>query len=140
MEAAGRAAMANTESRPVVIDGDVVTRPAAEGRGTVHNYLRHLRSKGLRCVPQPIGLNDGLETLHYLGGASGGEGWYHQHTEQGLVSAARLLRTIHDAGRDWSPPARAVWGALPVTGDDVVFATGTRARGTSCGEIKKLSG
>ena len=124
MEAVGRAASANTESRRVVVEGGVVTRPASEASGTVHDYLRHLRGKGLECVPEPIAVGDGVETLHYLGGASGGEGWYHQHTEQGLVSAARLLRTIHDAGRDWTPPADAVWGALPVTGGDVVFCHG----------------
>lgn len=124
MEAIARAALANTKSRPVVINGDVVTRPAYEATGTAHSYLRHLRGKGLHCVPKPIAIGDGVETLHYLDGASGGEGWYHQHTEQGLVSAARLLRVIHDAGRDWSPPAGAVWGGIPVTGDDVVFCHG----------------
>ena len=124
IEAAERAAGANAEFRPVMIDDDVVTRPASEVSETVHSYLAHLRGKGLGCVPEPITIRDGVETLHYLDGASGGDGWYHQHTEQGLVSAARLLRTIHDAGRDWTPPATAVWGALPVAGDDVVFCHG----------------
>jgi aminoglycoside phosphotransferase (APT) family kinase protein len=124
MEAASRAAVANTASRPVLIAGGVVTRPASAVTGTVHSYLRHLRAKGLRSVPQPIAVGDGLETLHHLDGASGGEGWHHQHSEQGLVSAARLLRTLHEAGRDWVPPAPAVWGAPPATGDDVVFCHG----------------
>jgi hypothetical protein len=124
MEAVGRATLANARSRPVVVDGDLVTRPASEASDTVFSYLRHLRDKGLRCVPEPIALGDEVETLRYLEGDSGGEGWYHQHTEQGLVSAARLLRTIHDAGRDWRPPAGAVWGALPVLGDDLVFCHG----------------
>ena len=124
MAAVARAVEANTAARPVVIDGGVVTRPASEASGTVHSFLRHLRGQGLRCVPEPIAIRDGVETLHHLDGASGGEGWYHQHTEQGLVSAARLLRLIHDAGRDWSPPTGAVWGASPVTGDDVVFCHG----------------
>lgn len=124
MEVAGRAADANARFRPVMIDGDVVTRPASEVSETVHSYLTHLRAKGLDCVPEPLAIRDGVETLRYLDGASGGEGWYHQHTEQGLVSAARLLRTIHDAGRDWTPPATAVWGALPEAGEDVVFSHG----------------
>lgn len=124
MEAVGRAADANTAFRPVRIDGDTVSRPASDVSETVHDYLRHLRGKGLRCVPDPLTIRDGVETLRYLVGDSGGKGWYHQHTEQGLVSAARLLRTIHDAGQDWSPPTRAVWGALPVAGDDVVFCHG----------------
>lgn len=69
-------------------------------------------------------MREGAETLRYLEGASGGEAWHHQHTEQGLICAARLLRTIHDAGRDWSPPSGAVWGAPPATGDDLVFCHG----------------
>lgn len=124
MEAAERAAGANAEFRPVTVDGDIVTRPASGVSDTVHSYLGHLRGQGLRCVPEPLTICDGVETLHYLDGVSGGDGWYYQHTEQGLVSAARLLRTIHDAGRDWTPPPRAVWGALPVAGDDIVFCHG----------------
>ena len=124
METAARAARANAKFRPVMIDTDVVTRPASEVSETAHSYLAHLRVKGLGCVPQPIAIRDGVETLHYLDGATVGDGWYHQHTEQGLVSAARLLRRIHDAGRDWTPPASAVWGAQPVAGDDVVFCHG----------------
>ena len=115
---------ANAEFHPVVVEHGVVHRPASPVSQTVHGYLRHLRGKGLRCVPEPISLDNGVETLGYLEGAAGGEGWYHQHTEQGLVSAARLLRTIHDAGRDWLPPATAMWGAPSGAGDDLVFCHG----------------
>jgi len=80
MEAAERAAGANAEFRPVVIDNDVVTRPASEVSETVHSYLAHLRGKGLGCVPEPITIRDGVETLHSREGDSGGDGWYHQHT------------------------------------------------------------
>jgi len=55
-------------------------------------------------VPEPLDDRDGVETLRFVEGAGGGEGWYHQHTDQGLASAARLLRRIHDAGRGWTPP------------------------------------
>ena len=123
MDAVGRAAIANSEFRPVTVEGDVVTRPASPVTETVHGYLRHLRGKGLRCVPEPLTIAGGVETLRYLDGASGGEGWYHQHTDQGLTSAARLLRTIHDAGRDWVP-ASPVWGAPSVPSDEVVFCHG----------------
>ena len=82
MEAAERAAGANAEVRPVTIDNDIVTRPASEVSETVHSYLSHVRGKGLRCVPEPITIRDGVETLRYVDGASGGDGWYHQHTEQ----------------------------------------------------------
>jgi hypothetical protein len=124
MEALGRAAGANAEYRAVTVNGDIVTRPASEASETVHSYLRHLRSKGVRCVPKPVAIGRGVETLRYLAGVSGGDAWFHQHTEQGLASAARLLRTVHDAGRDWTPPANAVWGAPPKAGDDLVFCHG----------------
>lgn len=75
-------------------------------------------------MPEPVSLSDGVETLRHIEGDSGGDGWYHQHTEQGLASAAQLLRTIHDAGQDWIPPAEPVWGALPVVEDDLVFCHG----------------
>lgn len=124
MDAVGRAAAANAVFRPVTIEGDVVTRPASEVSSTIHRYLRHLRNKGLRCVPEPLGIGDGVETLAYIEGASGGEGWYHQHTDQGLASAARLLRVIHDAGQDWAPPADAVFNAPAVSGGEIVFCHG----------------
>lgn len=124
MEAVGPAADVNTAFRPVTIDGDVVTRPVSAVTETVHSYLRHLRGSGLRLLPEPLTISNGVETLRYLVGESGGEGWYHQHTEQGLVSAARLLRTIHDAGQDWTPPADAVWGAPSSAGENIVFCHG----------------
>ena len=118
--AADRAAEANELHRPVAIEDGVVTRPAGEHTATVQDYLRHLRAQGLGCVPEPLGVEDGVERLGFIEGADGGEGWYHQHTDQGLASAARLLRTIHDAGVGWTPPEDAVWGAVPVAGKDVV--------------------
>lgn len=124
LDAGDRAAQVNEEFRPVNVDGETVSRPAADGTSTVHSFLRHLRSQGLDCVPEPLGVNDGVETLRFIAGADGGEGWYHQHTDQGLASAARLLRRIHDASRDWAPPADAVWGAPSVTGDDIVYCHG----------------
>ncbi|WP_242498233.1 phosphotransferase enzyme family protein [Nocardioides glacieisoli] len=118
--AVDRAAEANALHRPVVIEDGVVSRPAGKHTATVHSYLRHLRAQGLECVPEPLGVADGTETLRFIEGADGGDGWWHQHTDQGLASAARLLRRIHDAGAGWSPPEDAVWGARPVAGEDVV--------------------
>jgi hypothetical protein len=89
MEAVARAASANAEFRSVMIDNDVVTRPASEVSETVHSYLRHLRGEGLVCVPEPTTIRNGVETLGYLDGASGGDGWYHQHT-----AGTRLRRSV----------------------------------------------
>lgn len=105
--------------RPIEIDGDVVRRPAAAWTPTVHAVLRHLRDGGLVCVPEPLGIDGDAETLGYLDGASGRDGWFAQHSLDGLASAARLLRRVHDASLDWTPPDDAIWAAppVPVTGD-----------------------
>ena len=123
-DAVDRAVAANELHRPVEVGPEVVTRPAGEHTATVHAYLRHLRAQGLDCVPEPLGIADGVETLRFVEGADGGEGWYHQHTDQGLASAARLLRRIHDAGSGWTPPADAVWGAAALTGESNVYCHG----------------
>ncbi|RYB92021.1 aminoglycoside phosphotransferase family protein [Nocardioides oleivorans] len=122
--AVDRAAEANELHRPVSFDDGVVTRPSGPGSTTVHAYLRHLREQGLDCVPEPLGMEGGVETLRFIEGEDGGQGWYHQHTDQGLASAARLLRRIHDAGAGSAPPADAVWGAEPIDGDATVFCHG----------------
>ena len=123
-EALARAEVANARFRQVTVGSDVVTRPANATTATVHSLLRHLREGGLDCVPEPLGVLDGVETLRFIEGEDGGQGWYHQHTDQGLASAARLLRAIHDAARDWAPPADAVWGMPGVPGDDIVYCHG----------------
>lgn len=110
--------------RPIHIGDGVVRRPAAAWTPTVHAFLAHLRRLGLRCVPKPLGTEDGVETLGYLEGESGGDGWFHQHDERGLRSAARLLRRIHDASIGWDPPADAVWGAAPIDGPEMVMCHG----------------
>ena len=119
-----RAEEANIRHRPVVVGPDVVRRPAGPSTDTVHSLLRHIRANGCEGVPEPMGVEDGVETLRFIPGADGGEGWFHQHTDQGLASAARLLRAIHDAGADWVPPANATWGAPPVPGEQTVFCHG----------------
>jgi len=123
-EVGDRAARANREARPVSIRADVVSRPASPATPTIHSLLRHLRAQGLDGVPEPLGVRDGVETLAFIEGADGGQGWYHQHTDQGLASAAQLLRKIHDVSRDWIPPIDAVWGAPAVSGDELVYCHG----------------
>jgi hypothetical protein len=119
-----RAEEANALHRKVEVGPDVVRRPASPATETVHSLLRHLRAKGLDWVPEPIGVEGGVEELRFIPGHSGGDSWFHQHTDHGLESAARLLRVVHDAGADWTWPDDAVWGAPPVPGDDQVFCHG----------------
>jgi hypothetical protein len=93
----------------VVIDGDVVRRPAAPWTPTVHALLRHLRAAGVPGVPEPLGVEGEVERLRFLPGASGAQCWPRQATEHGLRSAARLLRAVHEASSTFVPPAGAVW-------------------------------
>lgn len=97
--------------RPVSIKDGIVTRPASSWSPTVHAFLRYLRGQGLRCVPEPIAVDGEVERLVVIEGESGADGWAHQHSEAGLRSAARLLRTVHDASIGWEPPPDAVFGA-----------------------------
>lgn len=118
-EALNRAAEVNELFRPIELTAETVTRPAGPHTQTVHSFLQHLREKGLDCVPEPISLDDETETLRFIEGESGGDGWKNQHDEQGLRSAARLLRRIHDASADWVPPDNAVFARSTAEGGDV---------------------
>ncbi|NIK61075.1 phosphotransferase [Kribbella shirazensis] len=109
--ARSRAADTNTEFRPVSIADGIVTRPASAHTATVHAFLQHLRSQGLEdVIPEPLSNDGTTETLRLIEGDAGGDAWRHQHNVEGLASAARLLRRIHDASRTWEPPADAIFG------------------------------
>ena len=86
----------------------------------MHALLRHLRSQGFECVPEPLAINDGIETLSFLAGESGVDSWAHQHTLEGVRSAATLLRTVHDASQGWQPPDDAVWGIAAMAEVEVI--------------------
>lgn len=104
----------------VVIEGDVVTRPAGSWTPTVHALLRHLMATGLSGVPEPIGIDNGLERLRLVPGSAGSQCWSRQATDHGLRSAARLLRAVHDASRTFVPPERAVWRVAEVPGSGTI--------------------
>ncbi len=118
------AAAASQYRRSILIEHGVVRRPAYPWTSTVHDFLRYLRRGGLDCVPEPLGISGGIEALRFIEGESGADGWYHQHAEAGLRSAARMLGRIHDASTGWVPPASAVWGSPPIPGDDSVCCHG----------------
>ena len=123
-DAVDRAAEANRRFRPVDIVDDVVRRPVTEATATVHALLRHLRASGIEGVPEPLGVTDGREQLGFIDGESGGDGWFHQHSDEGLASAARFLRRIHDASVGWAPPDHATWGAPVIAGAELVVCHG----------------
>lgn len=112
------------ELRPIEVDGDVVRRPAGPWTPTVHAFLRHLRTQGVGDVPEPLGIDGDTETLRWIEGVSGRDGWFAQHAEGGLRSAARLLRRLHTASVGWVPPDDAAWRTPPVPGDELVLCHG----------------
>jgi Phosphotransferase enzyme family len=103
--------------RVSIADGRV-RRPAGWWTPTVHALLRHLRSAGFTEVPEPLGLDDGMETLSWIPGESGPAGWAKVVPDDGLRAFARFLRRYHEAtigfamsdGGHW---ALADWPAQP---------------------------
>lgn len=107
-----------TEPRVIEIDGDVVRRPAKPWTATVHSLLRHLHGSGLP-VPEPLDRDERFEWVRLLPGDGGDAAWPHQVGLEGVRSAARMLRRIHDATSGWAPPADAAW-AVPAEGSEII--------------------
>lgn len=99
---------------------DLVLRPVKPWTETVHALLTHLRGVGLDCVPEPVGIRDGVEAVRFIPGDSGAAAWPHQVAVEGLESAAAMLRRVHDARASFQPPRHAEWMFQPVPGADVV--------------------
>jgi thiamine kinase-like enzyme len=84
--------------------GDTVVRRARRWSPAVHELLGHLRRVGFEAAPQVLGFDaQGNEILRYIDGASGADAWREIVSEGGLRAFARLLRTFHDAVRDYVP-------------------------------------
>jgi hypothetical protein len=138
-DAVRRAVEANALHRPVDVGPDVVRRTAGPSTETVHSLLRHIRAMGLDLCPGTP-WNRGRRRAASLHSRSRRRpGLVSPAHWSGLVSAARLLRTIHDAGADWTPPEGAVWGAPSVAGEQTVFCHGDPGHGTSSGEAMRPS-
>lgn len=99
----------------VVRIGQTVRRPVRPFTSTMHEYLRHVRSRGVDFVPEPLGYDEqGREVLSFIGGDVPVEPLPAWATRDGvLVALARLIRRLHDAAEDWEPPSAAVWGSVP---------------------------
>ena len=95
-------------------DGDTVRRPAGPWTDSVHALLRHVRERGVDCVPEPLG-RDGLDrdVVSFVEGVVPAyplPAWVWH--EEVLAAAPRLLRRVHGAtagftraGRHWQSPA-----------------------------------
>ncbi|HEV8218888.1 MAG TPA: aminoglycoside phosphotransferase family protein [Streptosporangiaceae bacterium] len=101
--------------------GNTVRRPAAFWSQAVHGLLRYLESA---CFPAPRVLpatatasdgdsasQPGTETLTWIEGTSGADGWANVVPESGLQQWARFLRRYHDTVAGCRPPATSVWSS-----------------------------
>jgi aminoglycoside phosphotransferase (APT) family kinase protein len=95
----------------IVRHGDRVHRPAGPWTPAVHEYLRHLAAAGFAGSPRV--LDDGWEELSYLDGEVAADpDWQpgrgnrlppYARTDQALVAAGRLIRTLHEAAAGFQP-------------------------------------
>jgi aminoglycoside phosphotransferase (APT) family kinase protein len=88
----------------------------------VHALLRHYEAVGFDGAPRALGLDDdGREIVGYVEGDVPGTGPT-PADDATLFEVGRLVRTMHDAQRDFVPPANAEWQTLPgaIPGSEVI--------------------
>lgn len=96
----------------VTRSGDAVRRTAGPWSPAVHRLLVDLGAAGVPGIPVPISLKDDSEVLSFVPGFVPSyplepRVW----TDRALVSAARVLRTIHDASQH--VPRAGPWRSPP---------------------------
>jgi hypothetical protein len=93
--------------------GGELLRPLGPWSGAVHELLRHLETVGFTGAPRVLGREGGREILTFLDGDVPADphwqpGRGHRlpaeaRSEAALAAAARLVRSLHDAARDFRP-------------------------------------
>ena len=83
--------------------GHKVHRPSGSWTGLVHEFLLYLRSSGFSSASLPFGLDDqGREILSFIEGeVSNYPLSSNAASIQALISAAKLLRSYHDASQSF---------------------------------------
>ena len=98
----------------VVRVGQTVRRPMNPHSDFVHRLLGHLKAKGFAGAPRFLGVDSyGREILSYLPGDVPSE--LGEFTRSQRVSAARLLRELHDATTPTASCAKAVKSSVTAT-------------------------
>ena len=102
-------------SAGVVRRGDTVRRPLGPWSPLTHAFLRHLESAGFPGAPRILGVDGDVEVLTFISGevaadpewqpGKGNPLTAEMRSDAALVAAARLIRELHDAARDFDPPA-----------------------------------
>jgi Phosphotransferase enzyme family len=101
----------------VIRIGATVIRPTGSHSASVHSLLQHLESVGFEGAPRFISVDadQGTETVSFLDGETTDYPLADSfRTDRAMVSAAKLLRRLHDAttgfygsGYSWFLPARS---------------------------------
>ncbi|MFF7725840.1 phosphotransferase enzyme family protein [Streptomyces sp. NPDC008001] len=106
----------------VVRVGETVRRTVRPWSGNVHRLLDHLNRAGIAGVPRWHGIDDsGREVLDYLPGTVGNYPLSADvRSEQALITAARLLRRLHDATADLAQTLGDGWQAPPIDPVEVI--------------------
>ncbi len=98
------------EARDIFRRGDFVHRTPQPWTPAVAELLLYLESVGYDAASRHRGYDDeGREILTFLPGDDGPVSWGYLHSDEGLASMARLLRSYHDAIREFQPSADSVW-------------------------------
>ena len=97
------------EDRLLTRHGKAVRHPWHPWSPAIRALLEHLSAVGFAQSPRLVGTDGQADLLSYIPEASGVDGWAPAATEEGLAAAARLLRSYHDAVRDWQPQTEPVW-------------------------------
>jgi len=98
---------------------DRVHRPAGEWTPAVQSLLKHLEARGFTGAPRAHGFDaDGREVVDFIpGDVPDSEAVV---ADAALVDLAALLRALHDATQDFTPPPDAVWYFPPREPAEVV--------------------
>jgi len=98
-------------TNPTERRGAVVTHPAQPWTSTVHAFLRHLESAGFEAAPRVVGTgfdDAGDEVLGWIEGEVFARSVWPDPAGS-LYEVGAMLRRLHAAGRDFTPPPAARW-------------------------------
>ncbi len=102
--------LTTNDKHPVIRIGNEVHRPTDFWTPAVHSLLGYLESVGFAYAPKIVGFDgEGREMLEYFEGESGSDGWKNIVSDAGLQKYARLLRSYHDAVKDFKPAKDLEW-------------------------------
>ncbi|MGW4484096.1 phosphotransferase enzyme family protein [Amycolatopsis sp. NPDC004368] len=103
--------LAGNVTSGIVRVGDTVRRPAGPWTEAVDAVLAHLHSVGFDAAPRPLGRDErGRQVLEFVPGSTGAEKGLYVPAE--LRELGRMLRRLHDALAEFTPPPGAVWHRL----------------------------